>query len=143
SPQLVRWQDKAGFGRFSNRRITFPTLILQLQALNRHHIAVGIQLGYSMVFRRPATIDVISEYFLASFVVDFENDVFAKIFQRDILISRAALLIVSGHVVVVPHFVGPLLEYDVMRHATLQRDGLVFALARHAARRGRVASGTV
>src|SRR5262249_38977570 len=62
-------------------------------------------------------------------VVDLEDDVLAEVLERGLQSEAGA---------VIPHLVGPALELDIMRHAAVERDRVVFGAARRLARARRI-----
>ena len=64
---------------------------------------------------------VVRDRELASLVVEIEDDILAKIRERHLAAERCLQL---------PHLAGPGLEVEIMRHAALQRDGIVLGAPR-------------
>src|SRR6266511_2799564 len=85
--------------------------------LDRNCIGVGIQIWQRYKFRNPAPVNLVRQRDLAGFVVHLEDDVLAEILQRYLGPESAAK---------VPHFVGPLLEFFIMRNTPLECDRVVF-----------------
>ena len=94
--------------------------------LDGHGVCIGIKIWNCLILRDPAAIDLVGDRKLPGFVVELDDDVFAKILQRYFGAKSGT---------VVPDLVGPLLEGDVMRNTAFQRDRVIFrAAGRFAAR---------
>src|SRR6266481_9623055 len=89
--------------------------------LDSDRIRVGIEVGQDFVFRNPTAIDLISERDLSSLIIKLKNDVFAEVFQRNLRATPGTQT---------PHFVGPVLEFRIVRDTTLQRDRHKFGVPR-------------
>lgn len=89
--------------------------------LDSNCIRVGVEVGQDFVFRYPTAIDLISEHELSSLILKLKNNVFAEVFQRNFRATAGTET---------PHFVGPVLEFRVMRDTALQRDRRKFGVTR-------------
>src|SRR6185437_3250168 len=131
---LVRRLCERRLFRFRDRDIALPTFVLKLDVLNRNGIRVCVEVRQCLILRDPAAIDLVSNYELAGLVVHLEEDVFAKIRQRDFHAKTCAI---------VPHLVCPLLEGDILRDPAIQTDCVVFGAARRLATGAGVTAVTV
>jgi hypothetical protein len=61
--------------------VPLPTLVLQLDVLDRDGIAVGVEVGQGLIFRDPAAIDLIGQGQLAGLVVHLNDYVLAEVFE--------------------------------------------------------------
>jgi len=75
---------------------------------------IRIQFGESLVFGNPAAENLLSQHELAGLVVELKDDVLAKVLKRDLRAEAGPE---------VPHLVGPSFKFDVLRHASFERDG--------------------
>src|SRR5262249_46633572 len=73
--------------------------------------------GLGLEFGNPAAEHLVGDRELAGLVVDLDDDVLAKILQRDLPAEAGAEI---------PHLVRPLLELLVVCDAALEHDGLIF-----------------
>jgi hypothetical protein len=91
----------------------------------------GVQLRERLVLGHPAAEDAVGDGELACLVVHLDDDVLAKVLQRD-LGAQARLD--------VPDAVGPTLELQVVGHPALQHNALELGAPRRFAARGAVAA---
>src|SRR5262249_25049702 len=94
-----------------------PALVFQLDVLYGHGIRIGVKVWQRLILRDPAAEDFVGNGRLAGFVVNFEQDVFAKVLQRDFLAQARSEL---------PYLVGPLLELEVVRYPALKSNRIKF-----------------
>jgi len=87
--------------------------------LDSDRIRVGVKVGQDFVFRNPTTIDLISEHELSSLIIKLKNNIFAEVLQRNFRATPGTET---------PHFVGPVLEFRIVRNTALQRDRRKFAV---------------
>src|SRR5262249_1059750 len=99
--------------------------------LDQDGVGVGVKIGLGLEFRNPAAENLVGNRQLAGLVVDLDDDVLAKILQRDFLPKARAEI---------PDLVRPLLELLVVSDAALERNGLVFGSSGRFSRARRVAS---
>ena len=61
--------------------VAFPAFIFQLDLLYCDGIRIGIEVGKYLIFRNPAAVNFVGEDELSGLIVEFQNDVFAEVFQ--------------------------------------------------------------
>jgi hypothetical protein len=81
--------------------------------LDRDRVGVCVQVWNRLIFRHPATEDLVGDRELTCFVVELDDDVFAKVLERDLG---------SEPRTEVPYFVSPLLKLGVVSNAALEGD---------------------
>src|SRR5215471_19368660 len=64
--------------------VALPAFVLQLDMLNRDCVRVCVEVRQRLVFRDPASIDLIRDGLLTGLVIDLDNDLFAKVLERDL-----------------------------------------------------------
>ena len=107
--------------RLGHFDVAFPAFVFQFDVLDEHGVGVGVEVSERLEFRNPAAINLVSDDELAGFVIDLDDDVLAKILERNFRAKPGAE---------VPDLVSPLLEFLVVRDAAFERDSFVFGAAR-------------
>src|SRR5690348_15778855 len=97
--------------------------------LNGHRVRIGIEVRQCLKLGGPAAIDLVGECELARLVVDLDDDVFTKVFQRHFAAQTRAE---------VPYLVGPLFKLGVVSNAALESDRFIFSPARRFATAARI-----
>src|SRR6266481_2540418 len=69
--------------RLGDFDVALPTLIFQFDVLNGDGVGVCVEISERLKFGNPTPIDLVSNHELASLVIDFEEDIFTKILERD------------------------------------------------------------
>ncbi len=110
-----------------HRCVPFPPFILQLDVLKCHAPRVRIKLRKCLIFRNPATINVVSQDDLSSLVHQLDSDVLAEVFEGDF----AAKSLIEA-----PDLVGPFFEFRVVGYPSLKDDRFIFSPT------GRLVAGT-
>src|SRR5262249_22294828 len=120
-----------GLRRFDDLDVALPSLVLELEMLDRHRVRVGVQVRKRLELGDPATEHLVSDRELAGLVVQLDDDVLAEVLERHLgSESRAE----------VPHLVGPLLELGVVRDAALECERLELGAPRRFPGAGRIAA---
>src|SRR5437763_8356296 len=88
-------------GRLGHFDVALPPFVFQFDVLNKHGVGVGVQVRERLKFRNPTPEDLVSNHQLAGFVIDFEEDIFAKVFERNFRAKTGSK---------VPNLVSPSLE---------------------------------
>jgi len=61
--------------------VSFPAFILELDLLDGDSTRIGVEVGKYLIFRNPASVNFVGEDELSGLIVEFQNDVFAEVFQ--------------------------------------------------------------
>src|SRR5574337_733995 len=122
---------EARFGRLGHADVALPTLVLELQVLDRHRVGVGVQVRHRLVLGHPAAIQLVGQRELARLVVDLQDQILAEVLQRDLGAEPRPEI---------PYLVRPLLEGDVMGHAAFDGDRLILGTPGRLARAAGVAA---
>jgi len=61
--------------------VAFPVFIFQLDLLYCDGIRIGIEVGKYLIFRNPSAVNFVGDNELSGLIVEFQNDVFAEVFQ--------------------------------------------------------------
>src|SRR6185503_512157 len=109
------------FARLRDLQIALPSLVLQLQVLDRDGVGVRVEVRQRLNLGDPGAIHLVGDRELTGFVVDLDDDVLAEVVERDLRAEPGS---------VVPDLVGSLLELRIMSHATLERDRVVLVATR-------------
>src|SRR5271170_7544399 len=75
-------------GRFHDRYVWVPALILDLEVLDGHRVSVSVQVGQRPVLADPASVDVVADRELARLVEDVEDQVLAEARERHLAAGR-------------------------------------------------------
>src|SRR6266404_1004864 len=67
--------------RLDHFDVALPAFVFQFDVLDEHSVGVGVEISERLKFRNPTPIDLVSDYELPGFVVDFEEDIFTKILE--------------------------------------------------------------
>src|SRR5262245_46193218 len=79
----LRRLNKTGFTRFLDVVIALPAFVLELDVLDRDCISVGVEIAQGLKFRNPGAKDLVAQRKLSSLVIDVDDDVLAKILERN------------------------------------------------------------
>src|SRR5260370_1135104 len=100
---------------FGDRVVPLPSLVLQLDVLDSHSIRIRIEIRQSLILRNPCAIDLVADGQLSGLVVEVDDKVLAKIFERDLRAQAGTDL---------PDLRCPLFEIHIMGDAAFKRDGV-------------------
>jgi hypothetical protein len=64
--------------------VAFRAFIFQLDLLDADRTPVSIEVGQYLVFRNPATVNLVGEDELSGLIVELQNDVLTEVFQRNL-----------------------------------------------------------
>src|ERR1019366_1440573 len=120
---------EGGFARFSDGLIAFPAFIFQFDVLDGNGVRVRVEIRQGLIFADPRAINFVGEDDLPGFVIDFENEILAKVFERNFRAETVSK---------VPNFVRPLLEFGVVGDAAFERDGVILGAAGRFSRAARI-----
>src|SRR5260370_12899391 len=115
--RLLSGLRENGLRRLLYAYIPIPSFVFELDVLDGYRVGVRVEIGERLVFRNPASVDVIRKHQLPSFVVYLQDNGFAEILEGNLGPQARAQ---------VPYFVRPFLDFGVVRHSALERDRIVF-----------------
>src|SRR6516225_320137 len=108
--------------RFADREVPLEPFKLKLHRRNRHGIRPGVKVGECLVLRDPASVEIVGQRLLASFVKNIQCDVFAELTEAGDA--------VAGKIV---DRVRPVFERRVVSYSRLEGNSLITGFARQLA----------
>lgn len=100
---------------FRQQQIPRPAFVFKLDALNGNGVGAGVQIGKSLILRRPAAVHVVRANQLPCFVVEFDQDILPELVQRHFRSQAGAQF---------PNQVGPVFKGRVFGQSTFHGDGV-------------------
>ena len=61
--------------------VSLPAFILELDLLDGDSTRIGVKVGKYLIFRNPASVNLVGENELSGLVVDLQSEVFAEVFK--------------------------------------------------------------